>query len=158
QASPARPHGREADMKHQQSLARLFFNLLFGQAPPDLFALIWELTGKCSTWFPVRCLDDAADYAASRQGDTYCGVALSPQDYGPNNRCEAANTSGIVGVWAEIDTKSEVHKKKNLPKTLDQARDLACSLGITPTIEVDSGYGLQYYWLFHSPWIFQDDD
>jgi putative DNA primase/helicase len=138
--------------------ARSFFSLLFGLVPPDHFLLVWELAGKRSMWFPVRGLDEAAKYAASRKGDIYFGVALSPQDCGPQKRCEAEHTSGIVGLWADIDIKGAAHKKKRLPETLDQARELACSLGITPTVEVDSGHGLQAYWLFHEPWIFENGD
>jgi hypothetical protein len=37
---------------------------------------------------------------------------------------------------------------------MEQALELASSLGMPPTIRVDSGHGLQPYWLFHQPWIF----
>lgn len=54
--------------------------------------------------------------------------------------------------------KGEAHKKDDLPDTIDQARELARSLGIEPTEEIHSGHGLQAWWLLRKPWIFRDDD
>jgi primase-like protein len=135
-----------------------FLHLLFGQCPLDLYVLIWQLTGKKSTWFRVAELSRAAEFAASRRGDTYAGVALSPEDFGPGNRCEADRAAGIVGLWADIDIKHDAHKTAALPATVEDALWLANSLEIAPTISVGSGHGLQPYWLFDRPWIFAGDD
>jgi hypothetical protein len=134
-----------------------FLDLLFGRCPPEAYLLIWQLAGKKSTWFQVSQLADAAEFAAACQDDTYVGTCLSPRDFGPWNRCEADQMAVLVGVWADIDVASDAHKKKALPETMDQARELADSLGLTPTVSVDSGHGLQPYWLLDEPWIFPSD-
>lgn len=144
---------------------REFLDALFGRCPPDLYLLIWELIGKRSTWFRIANLDEAAEFAASRTGDTYFGVGLSPEDFGPSNRCEADKTAGIVGLWADIDIKGDAHKAKGLPETFEDAFALTQSLyhptdnlrPVCPTFCVDSGHGLQVYWLFNEPWIFAND-
>jgi hypothetical protein len=133
-----------------------FFGQVFGRCPADLYVLIWRRAGKRSAWFPVAKLDEAAAFAAAGT-NVYFGVALSPEDFGPLNRCEADRTACIVGLWADIDIKHTAHKTSALPETLEQALELADSLGINPTIRVDSGHGLQTYWLFNEPWIFGDD-
>jgi hypothetical protein len=88
------------------------------------------------------------------------GVALSPADYGPHVRLndkEGRHAAGITGFWVDIDVKGEAHKKDDLPETIDQARELARSIGLPPTEEIDTAHGLQAYWEFTTPWIFQDD-
>jgi hypothetical protein len=138
-------------------IAADFFDLLFGRAPADYWILIWEKTGKRSTWFKVDDLAKAADIADTRTGDIYFGVSLSPKPFGRNNRCPADQAAGIVGVWADIDIRGEAHKSTGLPETLNEARELAGSLGLPPTVSVDSGHGLQPYWLFDAPWILKND-
>jgi hypothetical protein len=134
-----------------------FLDLLFGPCPPDLYLLIWQLEGKRSTWFRVAHLDAAAEFAGSRKDNIYFGAALSPADLGPWKRCEADRVACIVGLWADIDIKGEAHKKKNLPETMEQALALSDSLDINLTFRVDSGHGLQAYWLLNEPWIFAND-
>jgi putative DNA primase/helicase len=140
-----------------------FLRRRFGTAPAQHFILIWVKQGedKRSFWLPVGRLDRAESFldqfCTETAGDVYVGVALSPADYGPGNRCPAEAAAGITGLWADVDVKGEAHKKKNLPETLDEARELARSLGVLPTEEIHSGHGLQAYWEFTTPWIFRDD-
>jgi hypothetical protein len=138
-----------------------FLRRRFGAAPDHLHILIWSRRGKRSSWLPVGDLDKAgaslARLCSPGAGDVYAGVGLSPEDFGPENRCEAEAVAGITGLWADIDTRGPTHKRPNLPPTLDEARDLARSVGIPPTAEVFSGYGVQPYWEFTAPWIFDGD-
>jgi hypothetical protein len=138
-------------------LASAFLELLFSQCPPDLFIYIWQLAGKRSTWFRVANLAAAAEFAASRPENIYVSLSLSPQDFGPDKRCKAEYTAGIVGLWADVDIRHEAHKETALPETMEQALELVNSIGIIPTIRVDSGHGIQAYWLFRDPWDFADD-
>jgi hypothetical protein len=133
-----------------------FLNLLFGQCPPDLYVLLWALRDKGSAWLSVGQLDRCpAGLFTAEAGDVYYGVAPSPQDFGPHQRCLADQVSGIIGLWADIDIRHKTHKRQNLPATMGQAHDLAGALGIPPTVRVDSGHGLQCLWLFERPWLFR---
>jgi hypothetical protein len=135
---------------------RAFLDQLFGVCPPDLYVLIWQLGGKRSSWFTVAQLDRAAEFAAGQE-NVYVGAALSPANFGPKNRCESDRAAGIIGLWVDIDVKGPAHKEAALPPTMGHATALALSLDIFPTIRVNSGHGLQAYWLFNEPWIFADD-
>jgi putative DNA primase/helicase len=145
------------------TIAADFLRRRFGTAPPDQYILVWTKSGnaKRSSWLPVSQLPHAESFLARfctpSAGDVYAGVALSPKDFGPSNRCEADKVAGIAGLWADLDVKGEAHKQDNLPKTIGQARELARSIGLPPTEEIHTGHGLQAYWEFTTPWIFRDD-
>jgi hypothetical protein len=138
-----------------------FLRRRFPGVPETLSCLIWTARGKRSNWLPVGQLAGAeaflAPFCMAEAGNVYAGVALSLQDYGPKHRCESEQDAGIAGLWADLDVKGPTHKQVNLPETIEQARELARSLGVEPTEEIDSGYGLQGYWLFEQPWVFKDD-
>jgi hypothetical protein len=141
-----------------------FLRRRFGEAPGQLYVLIWTKRdeSKRSHWLRVDRLNEAESFLAplckADAGDVYAGVALSPEDFGRNKRCDANKAAGIAGLWADLDVKGEAHKKGRLPKTLEQAQELARSLGVEPTEEIFSGHGLQAWWLFNEPWIFRDDN
>jgi hypothetical protein len=147
------------------SIASSFLNGLFGDADPGLWVLIWCLqpgTGdraKKSWWFQVSDLAIAAERAMERSAkkeDVYVQVALSPNNFGPKERCKADATAGMVALWADVDYGAEGHKKTNHPPDAVQALDLVRSMPIQPTLIVNSGHGLHPWWCFKEPWIFTD--
>jgi hypothetical protein len=136
---------------------RAFLQALFGLKPDDLYILIWTLKNHSSRWFDD--LETAEKYVETCvKQDTYIGVGLSPTDNGRGKRCEADNIAGIVGLWADIDIQSDYHKKTNLPPDEEAAMQLVDEMGMAPTVLVHSGHGLQAWWLFREPWIFNDAD
>jgi hypothetical protein len=80
------------------------------------------------------------------------------QGFWPGETLRGGQSGRYRRSLGDIDIAGEAHKKKALPETMEQARELADSLGVDPTLSVDSGHGLQAYWLFSEPWIFTDDD
>lgn len=136
-----------------------FMEALFGGAPKDLYILVWTVKGgeKLSHWFQLNYLQDAAGFARLvEKHDCYLGVALSDRDWGSHKRCHADDTVGLVGLWADVDVAHAVHKKTNLPPTIEAARELIDDPHRPATVVIDSGHGLQAWWLFDQPWIFTE--
>jgi hypothetical protein len=125
-----------------------FLTAMYGESVAPAHLLIWELAGKRSTWH--QDITAAKRYAieASARGDVYYGLCLSPEDRGPAKRCAADSVIAVPGVWLDIDYGVVGHKKPNLPGDLNDAVDLLMALPLQPTEVVDSGGGLQVYWLF----------
>ena len=129
-----------------------FLNALYRTKPAGLFILIWMLIDKSSRWF--RDVTEAAAYVQQcQETDVYVGVALSPNDFGPHNRCKIEATMGITSLWIDIDYLSVAHKKKNLPPTMQDALSLIPS-DMPPSMVVHSGHGLQAWWIFPEPLLF----
>lgn len=134
--------------------SREFLEALFSGKPDELLLLIWTLPEKESKWF--RDIDDAVRCAGSLvERDAYVGVGLASRDYGPTRRCECGEIAGLVGVWADIDLRSDAHAKTTLPVTIDQAI-LILPPEFPPTIVVLTGNGLHVWWLFKEPYVFEN--
>jgi len=132
-----------------------FLQELWGFKPENLNILIWQKKGKKSYWFTD--IDKIVNYLEKNkdQSDIYMGVGLSSKDYGLKNRCPANEIAGIAGFWADIDILDEVHKKENLPTSVEEAKSLFPE---PPTCVIHSGHGIQAWWLFREPWIFENED
>ena len=100
--------------------ASLFLETLFGGKPDELYLLLWTLPEKRSHWF--QNVESAIQFAESlRERDLYVGVGLSSQDDGSARRCPSNEVAGIVGLWADLDLKSDAHPKAALPATVEDA-------------------------------------
>jgi putative DNA primase/helicase len=132
--------------------ARAFLKELFDSKPEELYVLIWTLHDKASRWF--RSLNEAFKYVEVVAGrDLYVGVGLSPADYGPTRRCVSNEVAGIVGLWADLDLRSDAHPKATLPGSVEQAMSILPP-EFSPSIVVLTGNGIHIWWLFKEPWIF----
>lgn len=133
-----------------------FLTLLWRDKPEDHFVLIWTLSEKRSRWF--RELPGAAAYIETLcDQDVYAGVGLSKRDFGATHRCVSDEISGITGLWADLDLRSEAHTAKALPATLEDAISIVPAT-MPPTIVIATGNGAHAWWLFKEPYIFDGDE
>lgn len=148
--------------KHREREAHLFFRQLYGdygeRAPG--FLSIWSRHDRLTRWIPAKSLDIASQVVVklAQSQDVYFGVGLQPRDFGPNRRGQGRDVIGIPGFWADIDVQGTVHKATDLPPTKADGFVLIRQFPLQPTLVVDSGHGLQAWWLFKEPWVFRDDD
>jgi hypothetical protein len=138
-----------------ESETLVFLNALCSGKPNDLYLLIWTLRNKASHWF--QNVGGAIRLAESiTTQDVYVGVGFSLKDFGPAKRCIADEIAGIPGMWADIDIKSEAHPKTTLPSTIEQALSILPP-EFPPTFVTRTGNGVQAWWLFPEPWIFEGE-
>ena len=138
---------------------RAFLEALWGNPPPSEI-LIWMLPQKMSKWYS-RFDHLNQDMAAYPDRDVYTGVgypAPGTTKLVSNVRGVAVDIGAIPGMWADIDVTHPIHQKTNLPPTREQALALLAQLPFEPTIIIDSGHGLQIWWLFDKPWVFTGPD
>ena len=135
-----------------------FFRWIFGDDAPGWLS-IWTLPDKATGWYPTDRLSLAVKYALSRAttDDVYFGLGLR-QARQADGRGDSDDVLGIPGFWIEIDFKHDVHRKVNLPPTIDEALSLVReALPLEPSLMIGSGYGIHAYWLFRELWVFADD-
>lgn len=139
---------------------REFLRTLF-EFNEDNYILIWlydRQRRKESYWFKdYHAAAGAIEEIKDAGVDIYAGVGLSPKDYGQTRRCLQKDIAGIPAFWIDIDIADGVHKKQNLPRNTQEAMKLFEWLEQKPTMVVHSGHGLQAWWVFKEPWLFDSD-
>ena len=137
-----------------------FFRTLWGDPPPGVIN-IWRLPDRISSWH--RDLGSINSFLRQfAHEEVYTGVSLADPQKGrftTKNRIEEAAAGAIAGVWADIDVFHQVHTKADrLPPNREEAQEVMAQLPYEPTLIVDSGHGLQYWWLLEKPWVFKDKE
>ena len=135
--------------------SREFLTALWGNPPPGVI-LIWTLPEKESQWYTRldRVNQDVEHHAHE---DVYTGVGIANRNRSrltTQKRLTEEEVGGLAGMWADIDWAHQVHRKPNLPPSLEQAMETLEGAQFEPTLLVNSGHGLQAWWLFEHPWIF----
>ncbi len=116
----------------------------------DAVVNVWTLQGQKSHFFPTSDLNAIAG-AAVRLGadcDAYMAVSVYPEK--PEKRGAADEASHVIGLFADIDIKTE-DKHKNCPPDKETALSILESFPLKPGIIVDSGRGIHAHWPFESP-------
>jgi hypothetical protein len=121
-------------------------------------------TAKPSLHFPVADivkLDDGdVEFFKSKgenlQKNTYFGLAARRSDLGEKRRGVKKDCVALPGFCVDIDIHDpRAHKAAatTLPKSQDEAASLLVGYP-TPSLVIDSGFGLHCYWLFDKPLLF----
>jgi putative DNA primase/helicase len=134
-----------------------FLDALFPD-PAGHWILFWGLPSKRSEWTQSITPDLSAklEQRATTE-DVYIGCGLRGDNLGPHIRGDKADVVGITGLWLDVDFGSE-HTKRNLPPNEDTAMELVNLMGLRPSAVIHSGHGLQVWWLFREPWMFENDE
>lgn len=134
-----------------------FIKELYAEKAESDYILIWTPNKKS---FFTKEISKAVEYVESviEGHNVFFGVGTSPQDFGIHNRCTKDKISGIPGLYLDIDIKNPLHKKENLPESIDEAIALATFDGLLPSLIVNSGHGIHVYYLFDDFWHFSCDE
>ena len=136
---------------------REFLLELWGDPPPGV-ALVWRLPDKESQWY-TRFDGVNRDTERHPEEDIYTGVGIATKAGGrftSRRKLTEEEVGGLAGMWADIDWDHPVHRKKNLPPSIERVLETLEGAMYEPTLLVDSGHGIQAWWLFEKPWMFQN--
>jgi hypothetical protein len=137
--------------------AALFLQALFGEVL-DGWHAVFSLPSRSARWYAGYDFEQAAAAAEllSGQGqDVYTTVAFFAGPRGSDDRGNAQDAAGIVGLWLDLDVNDPAHKKVNYPPTLEDALALLDATGLQPSLVLHSGHGVHAWWLFREPWQFE---
>jgi len=156
-AGPAGP--LVAAIPKPNPVATKFFRELYGEDTPG-YINVWTLPDKLSHFFPAANLELAANKAMSLalDHDVYFSVCPLREALSGGRRGSAEDTVALAALWIDIDIRGDNHKQTTLPETPEQALELAYALPWAPSTVVSSGGGLQVYWIFKEPWVFEEGD
>lgn len=126
--------------------ATTFLRALFGRKFPEgALAALWSGKSKQSSY--LKEPGEASRYAG--EPDVYVAACLTAKSVGRNKRPTMNDAAAIPGVWADLDVEGGPDQPagKRPAKDREAALEVARAI-LPPTIVVDSGYGLQAWWLF----------
>ncbi len=134
-----------------------FLGALFGEAVSEARRVsVFTLPDRRTRHF--ASMKAAALHAAkeAQQKEVYFGAGLAGANFGKRN-C-AKDVVAVGGLWADIDLTAPWRPHKPLPRTIEEARAIIEKLPFPPSLIVDSGHGLQPWWVFKEPWTFDTDE
>lgn len=145
---------------HATQLARKFLDALFPDIPEGLFISLFTLPGEGVSWHASA--ESASTILDQPSGlNTYFGVALHDRERARAVSTKSrgtAQTSGMIGgLWGDIDIIGPGHAATNLPLNEEEALWLISKMALPPSAIVRSGGGLQPWWFFKEPWVFESD-
>lgn len=131
-------------------LTELFTGLEHGWV--HLFAVDRTTGEKTTRWNHVTKLDELI-LSATPLLPTSCiwfGPATRRQQHGAN-RGTAAECEQITALWVDIDCAGPTHANPDLPPDRAAARQLLDDYPHPPTAIIDTGGGIQAWWLLQEP-------
>jgi hypothetical protein len=139
---------------------REWLERLYGQSP-GYFAVTAFAGGKprAIKWFSTAELDAAARtiQATSKKADVYVSVATHKEKQTAGKRGGESTVVSIPGFWADLDIGELGHKPASLPNPANETEALSIIDGLPePSMMMHSGGGLQAFWLFDEPWVFNE--
>lgn len=136
---------------------REWLDRLYGRSP-GYFAITAFAGGRPrrTVWHETSELDAAVrTIKKTRKGDLYLSVGT--HDAPQRTRGGENTIISIPGLWADLDIGELGHKPaaSGLPNPADEETALSIVEGLpSPSMVLNSGGGLQGFWLFDEPWVF----
>lgn len=130
--------------------------VIFGRVPSGAYVAQWTMEhGEPSGGASFTSIDKAAQWSAQQAEagkDVFTHVGYSNKPAPKlTGRYKAIHIDGITAFWADVDVEHPVHKKAGVAKSYEEARAVVRSIGIEPTLELDSGHGIQAWWVLEEP-------
>lgn len=116
----------------------------------NLMAIDRETGEKILAWAPASEAEtlgaQAEELAAT--ACVWFGVATRSRRLSNGQRGGAGDCELLPGLWLDLDIADDVHGHENLPADRSEALDIIARFPLAPTAVIDSGHGLQAWWLF----------
>ena len=135
--------------------AEYFFNLLYSKIPKNNFAYFIKFKGGTKI-FSFDVSDATQRFAMAKKAVelSELGVdvwhSVNPVCVKPSNKKRGDETvvSYQTAIVVDIDIAGDAHKSGNLASSFDEAKSF---LPFSPSLIIDSGFGLHAYYLFDEP-------
>lgn len=137
-------------------LAAEWLHYLYDPCPPDnwitLFAVDRTNGERHTRWAKVADVDTLAADATTLAEHccTWFGVATRTERL-VGKRGGVEHCDLVPALWLDIDVAGDVHHQDNLPPDLDAAHAIIARAPWAPTAVVNSGHGLQAWWVLDEP-------
>ena len=140
-----------------------FFNLLFGRISISNFSYLMIFSKGYGTTYPFtisnaderELMAKKAIELSSKGFDVWHAVNSVNIKPTGNKRGDETTVSYQTAIVVDIDICSDAHKSDNLAANFEEAKSF---LPLTPSLIIDSGYGLHAYYIFDTPIEITDEN
>lgn len=140
-----------------------FFNLLFARIPISHFSYLMIFSNGYGTTYPFIISDETQRelmakkaIELSKEGfDVWHAVNPVCIEPTSNKRGDETTVSHQTAIVVDIDICSDAHKSDNLAQSFEEAKSF---LPFTPSIIINSGYGLHAYYIWAEPLAITDQN
>lgn len=134
------------------------FEALFGKCK-DCTISIMTLPDKQIRHYPVEQLEKFYEDAAElgKTANTYFSVWPRRGDIPNEIRGGSEDTVYATCLFADYDVAGPAHKDKKLPPSKEVVLEHLKGLEKPPTVIIDTGYGLDPFWIYKEPVPIKDD-
>ena len=140
-----------------------FFNLLFGRIPISHFSYLMIFSNGYGNTYPFAIADEnqrkymarKAIELSSKGFDVWHAVNPVCIEPTSNKRGDETTVSYQTAIVVDIDICSDAHKSDNLAQSFEEAKSF---LPFTPSIIINSGYGLHAYYIWAEPLAITDQN
>lgn len=132
---------------------------MFGGVPDGHVATLFCLPSRFTTRHRPQDSARMAQQAQSRaqEADVYTGVYTLSEHNGPKKgRGSAADVTGLVGLWVDLDIAHAGDKTDGHPPDMAVALEILSAAPVPPSLVVHSGHGIQPFWCFDEAWMLPD--
>lgn len=127
--------------------ALTFLQAVWSTKPDTTAVQLWRKSDQMT--YSFAAIEPASDWIGVNGDscDVYMAAGLAAREANAaRRRANKGQVVGIPGVWADIDVNGGPEGKTGAAKSITEAHSLAEHL-LQPTLLVNSGYGLQAWWL-----------
>lgn len=139
-----------------------FFTALWIGLNDEFILNIWTKQDKrtYSFAFPsdINACAAQVEHLARHNRDVYFGIGLQADRPEPGKRGGEAGVAAISCLWFDLDVAGAGHAQTALPPTRQDAFNLINALPLKPGIIIETGGGLQAYWLLDRPLLIQTEE
>lgn len=154
------------DFNDRKAEALRFLEALWGGASRSA-DLVISVIGKDEHVHPVRFPSSSLEVAAQEavQASLEPGInvyasccLLDPASAQEGKRGDAAAAVAMAAAWVDLDIAGPAHKSDALPPTREAGVAILQAVAPTPSLIIDSGWGLYGWWLFARPLSLSESD
>ena len=140
-----------------------FFKLLFGKISTSHFSYLMIFSNGYGTTYPFIISDETQRELMAKKAIELSSEgfdvwhAVNPVCIEPtgNKRGDETTVSYQTAIVVDIDICSDAHKSDNLAQSFEEAKSF---LPFTPSIIINSGYGLHAYYIWAEPIAINDQN
>ena len=129
-----------------------FFRALYRNCEQGVISIM-TLPDKRIEHIPAEEIEETVHRLTKygKSNNAYFGIGLRREGVATHLRGSASDINCFPCLFADIDVAGEAHRQTALPASKEEALSYLHGLREQPNIVVDSGHGLQAYWLFDKP-------